>query len=961
MAITANPFANGYLHGKLVPAYNEHFFLCLGPSTSGFSVQLEHSCSAVLKRAHTPLDLGRRSVLFAAVVCRFKYLYSTASPIVKIRSYNVDDNADDSLSETFGSLQVLHRDSFTLFNHDFPQALHQDSSASKLDKLGISVNPSLYSSVLQRCGHLQSLIEGKLVHDHIIRHGYEHNPFVSNCLGYMYGHCGALTEACVVFSGMHRPDVFSWNFLIRAYSLHGQVREALNLLIRQQVSGVSPDKYSFISILSVCDDVLEGMLLHVWILDVRLEKDLLVGNVLVRFYGKCGSIADAEKTFTSMIRKDLVSWNTMISVYAQHEETDMVFCFFNMIKDEDIIPDTVTFVTLLSVIANRTAFVEGQNVHMLILHSDFVYDVSIGNALINMYGKCNLLADAWYIFREMPRKDMISWNAILTAYACSPDGKQALQLYDFLQSEGLVPNKVSFVAVLNACACEGSLSSGKRVHTYIINRGMLSDIVVSTAVVHMYSKCRSLADAEIVFGNLTERSLPIWNSMLAAYSNCQYGSFSLSLFHRMLCESVLPDQATHVSVISSCANQVKLFDCKCIHAAVHSSNASEDVRIGTCLIHMYGKRGLYDEAYRLFCKLPVVNLVTWNTIITVYAQHEMSSRIEKLYKQVYIQALIPDNVTFLSTLSACVNPEHLVMGKHIHTCILWNACKSDVSIASALIYMYGKCRALIDAQEIFETMESRTLSCWNALLGAYSESGSAVATLELFYRMQREGVMVDKVTYISILGASTLEIPEVDVLRLHTYLTGSNIGADVALSSAFINMYGKFGKLTDALRMFVSGPKHEIDTWNALITVYSQSGCGHESFEIYFKLQKEGLVPNSITYVSLLSGCSHAGLVDEGFYFFHSFITGPATPKAEHYNCMIDLFGRAGRLEEAEFMVNKMPFDSSMTSLLILLASCKYQADVRRAERVTYIASMVDPNDSTPYVMLRNIYSILDA
>lgn len=831
-------------------------------------------------------------------------------------------------------------------------------NSSQLDNRCVLPSPSAYSALLQQCGQAGSLPDGKLIHDNIIRHGVEGNPYVVNCLGYMYGHFGALKEARAVFLSMSSPDVFSWNFLIRAHALHGQVTEAFYFFHKMQLSGVCPDKFSFISILSACDNEVEGKVMHACSIEHVFERDILVQNALINFYGKCSSLEDAQRNFDLMQRRDLVSWNSIFSVYAQYGESHKVFLLLQLMEQERIKPDKITFITLLSASANGATLFEGQLAHALVADSEFVADVSVGNALVNMYGKCGLLADAWKTFVKMPKKDIISWNAIITAYVDNGEGKHALQFFGWLQLEGLMPNKVSLIGVLDACACEGILTEGKKIHAHVINSVVSLDVIVGTAIVHMYGKCKTLREAQKAFNHMPEQNLLSWNTIIAAYSQCEQGIESLSMFGRMQNEGVLPNHITFVSVISACVNQETLFQGKCIHALVSASKFWGDVVIGTSLVHMYGKHGFLEEAGKLFSTLLTINLVTWNAIITSYAQHEQFHKVQELCSRMNLQGLFFDKVTFLASLSACTSTEALIIGKQTHSRIVGGTFESDVSVANGLVNMYGKCNAIKDAQQIFESIQHRSVSSWNALLGAYIQNDQGMFFWELLHRMHWEGVIPDKVTFLSILDACSMEVAEVDVTRLHTCFIGNDIELDSVLGSAFINVYGKCGKLKDALKMFKESPKHKVDTWNALITVYAQNGNGKESLQLLFHMQREGIVPNAVTFVSVLCGCSHAGLVSEGCYCFHLLIEMQSIePKAEHYNCMVDLFGRAGNLEMAEFLVNKMPFAPMMTSLLILLAACKHQANVERAERVTNVALRVDCNDPTPYIMLWNIYS----
>ncbi|MCO5562666.1 hypothetical protein L7F22_016294 [Adiantum nelumboides] len=452
----------------------------------------------------------------------------------------------------------------------------------------------------------------------------------------------------------------------------------------KQLSGTWPDRFSFISILSACENLVEGMLLHVSIIEHEFERDVLVGNALVSFYGRCGSMEDAQQIFQLMDRKDLVSWNAIIAVYAQCAEAKLAFVLFNMMKQENITPDRITFISLLSALANDTALFEGQYAHTVILDSEFFSDVSVGNALM---------------------------------------------------------------AILDACVCEGSLAEGKRIHAFAINVGLFSDVIVASAVIHTYSKCRSLLDSQRAFELLTGRALLTWNTIIAAYSQSQQGPMSLLMFSRMLCEGVLPNHVTYVSVISACSHRDTFFNGNSLHAVIIASNVWGDIGVETSLIHMYGMHGLPQVAEKLFCRLLSVNLVTWNALIAAYARHELLDKVEGFCSLMYLQGILPDKVTFLSTLSSCTHPNDLVVGKQTHTRILWSTCKDDVLVASALVNMYGKCDSLEDAYKIFESTERYSVSCWNALLGAYFQNGYGMFSLQVFNRMQCEGVKTDRVRH----------------------------------------------------------------------------------------------------------------------------------------------------------------------------------------------------------------------
>lgn len=217
--------------------------------------------------------------------------------------------------------------------------------------------------------------------------------------------------------------------------------------------------------------------------------------------------------------------------------------------------------------------------------------------------------------------------------------------------------------------------------------------------------------------------------------------------------------------------------------------------------------------------------------------------------------------------------------------------------------------------------------------------------------------MPDKLTFISVLSACASHVHLAKCKCIHACVVGSVFEVDLVVGNALLSMYGKCGSLDNAQSIFDKLPTRDVFSWNAMIAAHAQNGRSKLALQLLPSMQKEGVMPDKVTFVCLLAACSNAGLVDEGNDFFVSMQQDHGlTPDAEHFNCMINLLGRVGRLEEAEDLIHKMPFEPTPVSWLTLLGACKHHVDVERGERAADLLFRMDPSDVAPYMLLSNMY-----
>lgn len=446
--------------------------------------------------------------------------------------------------------------------------------------------------------------------------------------------------------------------------------------------------------------------------------------------------------------------------------------------------------------------------------------------------------------------------------------------------------------------------------------------------------------------------------MITAYVQSGQSTDALQFFNQMQQEGVAPNKFIFVSTLSACAGQAALSEGKWMHARIMCSGFELDNVMGNALLNMYGKCSSLDDARNIFHRMPHDDVRLWNALIAAYAQNGLAKEALQLFEQMQWEAVSPNKVTFISVVTACASQGVVTHGKWVHAHIMCSGFSLDAVVVNALIDMYAKCRHLEDAWDTFEKMPQRDVISWNALIVGYSQNGESKISFQLFDRMLDEGVLPDKVTFISVLNACASQTMLPRGKQMCVYMTAHRFKFDVPVVNAIITMYGKCGRPKDARRMFDIMPEKTMGSWNTMLSTYAQSGEGKDGLQLVGKMQQEGLVPDKITFMSTLSACSRAGLVDEGYdYFFSMHKLHAIALHVDHCNCMIDILGKAGRLNDAEELANSMPFQPTMFSWTALLTACRNQVDVKRAARAAKHAFELDLEDASPYITLSNIFS----
>ncbi|CAN6192054.1 unnamed protein product [Urochloa humidicola] len=518
----------------------------------------------------------------------------------------------------------------------------------------------------------------------------------------------------------------------------------------------------------------------------------------------------------------------------------------------------------------------------------------------------------------------------------------------------------TFTALLKLCAQRADLATGRAVHAQLAARGLASEPLAATAIANMYAKCRRPGDARRVFDRMPARDRVAWNALVAGYARNGLPGDAMEMVVRMQEEDgERPDYITLVSVLPASASARALGACREVHAFALRSGLDELVNVSTAILGAYCKCGAIQEARALFDWVPVKNSVSWNAMMDGYAQNGNATEALALFKRMLEEGVDVTDASILAALQACGELGYLDEVRHVHALLVRIGLNSDVSVMNALITTYSKCKRTDLAAEVFNDLgNKKTRISWNAMILGFSQNGCSEDAVRLFSRMQLENVKPDSFTLVSVIPAVAEISDPLQARWIHGYSIRHHLDQDVYVLTALIDMYSKCGRVTIARRLFDSARGRHVITWNAMIHGYGSHGFGKVAVELFEEMKDTGSLPNETTFLSVLAACSHAGLVDEGRRYFASMKEDYGLePGMEHYGTMVDLLGRAGKLDEAWSFIKDMPIEPGISVYGAMLGACKLHKNVELAEESAQRIFELGPEEGVYHVLLANIYA----
>eukprot|EP01018_Ginkgo_biloba_P030319 Gb_23085 [translate_table: standard] len=493
----------------------------------------------------------------------------------------------------------------------------------------------------------------------------------------------------------------------------------------------------------------------------------------------------------------------------------------------------------------------------------------------------------------------------------------------------------AYAPLLHACADARALAEGKQVHAHMLLTGINQSGILWTRLVNMYAVCGSFGDAQRVLNKIPKLNVFCFNAMIRSYVEHGQCEEALKLYYHMPRAGVQPDNYTFPYVIKACTELLDLQQGIEIHDCIIGKGFESNVFVGNALLDMYCKCGYIEDADQVFDEMPERDVVSWTTLIAGYVQNRQANEALKLFRQMQWGDVKPNSVTIASVLPACALLAALQQGKEIHDYVLKRGFESDVFVGSALVDMYAKCGRIEFARHVFDKMPQRNVVSWNGMIAGYTQNGHAEEAVELFHQMQLSGIKPNSIAIVSVLPACAQLASLQKGKEIHDYIMRRGFESVTFVGNALIDMYAKCGSIVFARQVFDKLSRKDVASWTAMIAGYGMHGHGEEAVTLFNRMQLSGVNPNHITVTAVLSACSHAGLVREGQEYFnkisqdyHDILT------AKHYACMVDLLGRAGRLDDAHDFIKKMPIEPGPNVWGALLGACKIHRNIELGEYV---------------------------
>ncbi|PON89416.1 DYW domain containing protein [Trema orientale] len=612
-------------------------------------------------------------------------------------------------------------------------------------------------------------------------------------------------------------------------------------------------------------------------------------------------------------------------------------------------------IALLRLCEWKRARDEGARVHSYILNSKTHLSVRLGNALLSMFVRFGNLVDAWYVFGRMEERNVFSWNVLLGGYAKAGFFDEALNLYHRMLWVGIRPDVYTFPCILRTCGGVPDLARGREIHVHVVRFGFESDVDVNNALITMYVKCGDVVNARSVFDTMPRRDRISWNAMISGYFENGLCVEGFRLFSMMAQLSVAPDLMTMTSLISACELLGDERLGKEIHGYVMKTKF-DDVSVYNSLVQMYSSIGYLEEAEKVFSRMESRDVVSWTAMVSGYDNNALPDKAVETYKTMEVQGIVPDYITIASVLTACACVGQLDMGVKLHELAIRTGLISYIIVANTLVDMYSKCKCIDKALEVFHCIRDKNVISWTSIILGLRINNRCFQALIYFRKMKRV-VKPNSVTLVSVLSACARLGALMAGKEIHAHALRTGVAYEGFLPNALLDLYVRCGRMGPAWNQFNFNEK-DVAAWNILLTGYAQQRQGDLAVEIFLKMVDSKVNPNEITFVSLLCACSRSGMVTEGLEYFNGMKHNYSiTPNLKHYACVVDLLGRAGRLDDAYEFIQKMPMNTDAAIWGALLNACRIHRQVELGELAARHIFERDEESIGYYILLSRLYA----
>lgn len=556
-------------------------------------------------------------------------------------------------------------------------------------------------------------------------------------------------------------------------------------------------------------------------------------------------------------------------------------------------------------------------------------------------------------------RDLVSWSAMISCYAHNGFNLEAILVFVEMLEFGEWPNEFCFSAAIRACSNREYARVGLVIYGFLLKTGYFeSDVCVGCAMVDLFVK--GFGDLELtkkVFDEMPEKNSISWTLMITRFMQMGSPRDAIGLLLDMVIEGFVPDRFTFSSGLSACSELGLLHIGHQLHCWVLKSGLSFDVCVGCSLVDMYAKStvdGSMEDSRKVFDRMPEHNVMSWTAIITGYVQNGGSDyEAIELYSGMITEGIVkPNHFTFACLFKACGNLFNPKLGEQIYSHAVKSGFASVNCVGNSVISMYSKCDRMEDAQKAFDLLFEKNL------VDGYTRNSESDEAFELVNQIENSSVGVDAFTFASLLSGAASVGAVGRGEQIHARLLKAGFQSNLSICNALISMYTRCGSIEAGFQVFTEMEDRNVISWTSIISGFAKHGFAERALELFNQMLDFGVAPNEVTYIAVLSACSHAGLIDEGWRHFDSmYKEHRIRPRMEHYACMVDILGRSGLLHKAIEFINSMPFVADALVWRTLLGACHVHGNMELGKHAAEMILQQDPNDPAAHVLLSNLYA----
>ncbi|XP_051142986.1 pentatricopeptide repeat-containing protein At4g14170-like [Andrographis paniculata] len=742
---------------------------------------------------------------------------------------------------------------------------------------------------------------------------------------------------------------------------HGPFRRAAGIRLHSLASVRAPQPPPVPNILHLCSaapSLSAAQKAHaVAITHGLLPSSVSIAAALILSYASHhSSLSILLSVFNQSVRHSRSPFlhNTLIRACALLSNDLGISVYNDMLRRMCLLPDDYTFPFVLKLCADCSYFPKGLEVHGRLIKAGFDVDLYVNNTLLLFYGDCGDLGSVRKVFDEMPERDLITWNTCIRVFSDNECPKESITLFrDMIFLSEFMPNAVTIVSILPVCVALEAGDFVGLIHCYVFKVGFDDEIRVGNALIDAYGKCRNRKAMAQVFDEMIDKNDVSWNSMIGALSCNGFFREAYRCFTTMVRDGMKANTVTLATVLPSLLDLNKGRE---LHGYSVRTGLDSDIFVANALVDMYGKWGRHVQALNIFDAMETRNIVSWNTMIGCSAQNGLESVAFRRIREMQARGTSPNSVTITNILPACARLGSLQHGREIHARSMKLTLASDLFVSNALIDMYAKCGRLDLARTIFDGSPRDEVS-YNTLIMGYAQTIECLNSITLFTEMAALGLNLDAVSYMGALSACANINAVKEGRQIHAYALRRLFHKHLFVANSLLDFYAKCGRVDVATKVFAQIQNKDTASWNTMILGYGMLGEASAAIELFESMKKDSIEPDSVSYIAVLSACSHGGLVEKGKTYFEEMLARSIEPSEMHYACVVDLLGRSGHLQEAVLIITSIPGEPGANVWGALLGASQVHGNIElgcwAAERLLELK----PGQPGYYVLLSNMYA----